>query len=114
MEPTRGDLHHLFACESRCNSFRGNTPYTEFADFPTLEKIVLTDCGKNEQNGFEPAHGNGAAARAVFYFLLRYSTEISPSELPPERLQMLPGQHDQDPVSDWERHRNAAIFRPAG
>jgi endonuclease I len=28
-EPMRGDLHHLFACESRCNSFRGNTPFTE-------------------------------------------------------------------------------------
>jgi endonuclease G len=26
-EPMRGDLHHLFACETRCNSFRGNTPY---------------------------------------------------------------------------------------
>ena len=25
-EPMRGDLHHLFACESGCNSFRGNTP----------------------------------------------------------------------------------------
>jgi endonuclease G len=24
-EPMRGDLHHLFACETRCNSFRGNT-----------------------------------------------------------------------------------------
>ena len=33
-EPMRGDLHHLFACESRCNSFRSNTPYAEFADFP--------------------------------------------------------------------------------
>ena len=27
-EPMRGDLHHLFACETRCNSFRGNTPPT--------------------------------------------------------------------------------------
>src|SRR3954453_8647151 len=33
-EPMRGDLHHLFACEARCNSFRGNTPYMEFEDFP--------------------------------------------------------------------------------
>ena len=31
-EPMRGDLHHLFACEPRCNSFRGNTPYADFAD----------------------------------------------------------------------------------
>jgi endonuclease I len=27
-EPMRGDLHHLFTCESRCNSFRSNTPIT--------------------------------------------------------------------------------------
>src|SRR5680860_220843 len=33
-EPMRGDLHHLFTCESRCNSFRGNTAYAEFEDFP--------------------------------------------------------------------------------
>src|SRR4051794_25147285 len=33
-KPMRGDLHHLFVCEARCNSFRGNTPYMEFADFP--------------------------------------------------------------------------------
>ena len=29
----RGDLHHLFACESRCNGFRANTPFMEFADY---------------------------------------------------------------------------------
>src|SRR5262245_62428865 len=28
-EPMRGDLHHLFTCERRCNSFRGNAPYTD-------------------------------------------------------------------------------------
>src|SRR3712207_6295666 len=33
-EPMRGDLHHLFACEAGCNSFRGNTPFAEFADSP--------------------------------------------------------------------------------
>ena len=31
-EPMRGDLHHLFTCESRCNSFRSNTPYFDFDD----------------------------------------------------------------------------------
>lgn len=30
-EPMRGDLHHLFACEPGCNSFRGNIPYFDFA-----------------------------------------------------------------------------------
>jgi endonuclease G len=84
-EPMRGDLHHLFACEARCNSFRGNTPYGE-ADFPELQEVVRTDCGKSESNRVEPAHGKGPAARAVFYFLLRYPDTISPGELPSDRL----------------------------
>ena len=31
-EPMRGDLHHLFACESGCNSFRSNIPYFDFME----------------------------------------------------------------------------------
>jgi endonuclease I len=113
-EPMRGDLHHLFACETRCNSFRGNTPYTEFADFPALREVVRSDCGKGEDNGFEPAHGKGPAARAVLYFLLRYPGVISPAELPPDRLDVLLDWHEQESVSEWERHRNAAIHARQG
>jgi endonuclease I len=113
-EPMRGDLHHLFACETRCNSFRGNIPYREFADFPDLDEVVRSDCGKSEANGFEPAHGKGPAARAVFYFLLRYPDTILPAELPPDRFPVLLDWHEQDPVSEWERHRNAAIYARQG
>ncbi|NJP22579.1 MAG: endonuclease I, partial [Hydrococcus sp. CRU_1_1] len=28
-QPMKGDLHHLFACESKCNSFRGNNGVAE-------------------------------------------------------------------------------------
>ena len=68
-EPMRGDLHHLFACESGCNSFRGNIPYFDFPDF---EEAVREECGKRVANKFEPAGGKGAVARATLYFLLRY------------------------------------------
>jgi endonuclease I len=116
----RGDLHHLFACEARCNSFRGNTPFAEFADFPEPTAtgpalaVVRGECGKSEANGFEPAHGKGPAARAVFYFLLRYPGEIQASEMPPQRQQMLLSWHEEDPLTEWERHRNAAIFSRQG
>lgn len=119
-EPMRGDLHHLFACESRCNSFRGNTPFAEFADFPEpttagpVLEVVRGECGKSEANGFEPAHGKGAAARAVFYFLLRYPGVVQVDEMPPERQQMLLIWHEEAPVTEWERHRNAAIFERQG
>ena len=44
-EPMRGDQHHLFACESGCNSFRGNIPYADFADF---DEAIREQCGKRE------------------------------------------------------------------
>ncbi|MGY1690643.1 endonuclease I family protein [Geodermatophilus sp. SYSU D01105] len=118
-EPMRGDLHHLFACESRCNSFRGNTPYAEFADFPEPGRahpgtVVRGECGKSEGDGFEPARGKGPAARAVCYFLLRYPGIVEAAEMPPQRLATVLAWHEAEPVTEWERHRNAAVFARQG
>jgi endonuclease I len=110
-EPMRGDLHHLFACEWGCNSFRGNTPYEELAD---VEEAIRPECGRREGDGFEPAHGKGAVARAALYFLLRYPGELSPSELEPGRIEVLLGWHAGDAVGRYERHRNQAIFAAQG
>jgi endonuclease I len=117
-EPMRGDLHHLFACESRCNGFRANTPFVEFADFgaPPTEgaapRVVRDQCGKSEGNGFEPAHGKGAVARAVLYFAVRYPGLMD--EMPQARYPMLLTWHQQEPVSLWEKHRNTAISAHQG
>ncbi|WNB87291.1 endonuclease [Cellulomonas sp. ATA003] len=119
-EPMRGDLHHLFACESRCNSFRGNTPYAEFTDFPAARSgnpaitAVRGDCGKSEGGGFEPAHGKGPAARALLYFLLRYPGVVQDVEMPRARQETVLAWHEADPVTEWERHRNAAIVERQG
>lgn len=112
-QPMKGDLHHLFACESGCNNFRGNTPYFDFPDF---EEAVRTDCGKREQNKFEPGAGKGAVARATLYFLLRYPREInnSPAELTADRLPILLRWHNENPVDEYERHRNAEIQKKQG
>jgi len=107
-EPMRGDLHHLFACERKCNSFRGNTPYT---DFPDYLEVVREACGKSEKSGFEPWRGKGPAARATFYFTLRYPKLGVYSE---ETLAMILGWHEAEPVDEYERHRNAAIFERQG
>ncbi|WP_327191567.1 endonuclease [Streptomyces xinghaiensis] len=108
-EPMRGDLHHLFACETGCNSFRGNFPYTDFPDFG---EALRHDCGRREQErGFEPSAGKGAAARATLYFLLRYPGYVGDAarELTPGRLELLLAWHEADPAGEWELHRNAAI-----
>jgi endonuclease I len=112
-EPMRGDLHHLFACETNCNSFRGNTPYFDFTDFG---EAVRTDCGKKVGNKFEPGGGKGAVARATLYFLLRYPGQVNATagEYTPDRLPVLLGWHAAEPPSEYERHRNQAIFEKQG
>jgi endonuclease I len=112
-EPMRGDLHHLFACESRCNSFRGNTPYFDFEDFG---EVIRDNCGKIAGERFEPTAGKGVVARATFYFLLRYPGEINnvEQEYQVERLPILLDWHKTFPVTDYERHRNAAIYDKQG
>ncbi|GGR19172.1 endonuclease [Streptomyces aurantiogriseus] len=112
-EPMRGDLHHLFACEVGCNSFRSNFPYF---DFPGFEEAVRDDCGMREEVGFEPEEGKGAVARATLYFLLRYPGLVgdSPGEFPRNRLPSLLTWHESEPVSEYELHRNAAIAEIQG
>jgi endonuclease G len=112
-EPMRGDLHHLFACESGCNSFRGNTPYFDFPDF---EEAVREECGKRLGNKFEPTSGKGVVARATLYFMLRYPGEINrtSTEYEESRLAVLLSWHEQNPPSLYERHRNQAIFERQG
>src|SRR5699024_4548168 len=62
-EPMKGDLHHLFACEPKCNSFRSNFPYYECeVNDPPLNHSY---CGKQEINRFEPSYGKGIVARAT-------------------------------------------------
>jgi endonuclease G len=112
-EPMKGDLHHLFACESGCNSFRSNIPYFDFEDFG---EATRSECGKRVGNKFEPDAGKGAIARAVFYFLVRYPGLIGDQadEFERARLPFLLAWHNRYPVSVYERHRNQAIFARQG
>ncbi|MFE7393932.1 endonuclease [Streptomyces sp. NPDC057582] len=112
-EPMRGDLHHLFACEVGCNSFRSNFPYF---DFPGFDEAVRDDCGMREEVGFEPQEGKGTVARATLYFLLRYPGLVgdTPGEFPKNRLPDILTWHDNEPVTEYEQHRNAAVAEIQG
>jgi endonuclease I/V8-like Glu-specific endopeptidase len=112
-EPQRGDLHHLFACGSRCNSFRGNIPYHTF---DPLEEVTMEDCGRRDEMRFEPELGRGAVARATLYMLLRYANQVdwARSDYIPGRLATLLAWHRDHEVSDYEHHRNAAIHERQG
>jgi endonuclease I/V8-like Glu-specific endopeptidase len=112
-QPMKSDLHHLFTCESDCNSFRSNIPYFQFGP---EDEVVREHCGRREGRKFEPAAGKGAAARATMYFLLRYPkmTGDRNVELQADRLSVLLDWNDQFPVTDYERHRNAEIEKVQG
>jgi hypothetical protein len=84
-EPMRGDLHHLFACESRCNSFRGKTPTRSSPTSRRRPRWSAPSAARASATGSEPAHDKGPAARAVFYFCLRYPGAVSATELPLDR-----------------------------
>ena len=104
-QPARGDLHHLFACDSRCNSRRGNLPYDEFKN-PSDD--WRDQCGTiGPKRSFEPAGGKGAAARATLYFLLRYPGVVNTYDA--SDIAMMQDWNRRYPPDLWEKHRNAAI-----
>jgi|GEM_PF-642300 len=115
-EPMRGDLHHLFACESKCNSTRNNHPYADHNVFDVEASKTYRQCGHLQDGAFEPFMGKGKASRAVLYFLLRYPGKANQTrnEYRGAQLQVLLDWHDRYPVNEHELHRNQAIFETQG
>lgn len=113
--PMRGDLHHLFACDIDWNSTRGSLRY---ADFPEFDGKPGGPEGKvsGDKERFEPAGGKGAVARATLYFILRYPGQVGDEsgEYTASDLKTLVDWARTYPPSDYERHRNQAIFERQG
>ncbi|MDS9470880.1 endonuclease [Sporosarcina pasteurii] len=112
-EPMKGDLHNLFTCEPKCNSIRSNFPYYEFESKKDSRR-TRNHCGLYEMGRFEPEHGKGTAARATLYFLLRYPRKIIKRYRKRINIPLLFRWHGQYPVTNYEKHRNQAIFEIQG
>ncbi|MEK3937472.1 endonuclease [Sporosarcina sp. FSL W7-1349] len=112
-EPMKGDLHHLFACEPKCNRIRANFPYYEFNAIADSTRF-RNDCGIYETNRFEPEYGKGTAARATLYFILRYPEEINEDFRREINIPLMIRWHAQFPATDYEKHRNQAIYEIQG
>ncbi|UOQ47793.1 endonuclease [Gracilibacillus caseinilyticus] len=108
--PMRGDLHHLFTCDKKCNSTRSNYPYVDFKDYtPDMDiETIKTQCGKYEKEKFEPESGKGEVARATLYFLIRYPGIIN--QYNDLDIETLLNWHQKFEVSKHEKHRNKEIF----
>ena len=89
-EPMRSDLHHLFACDMKANSDRGDQPY----------------------GTYKPVGGKGEVARATLYFMLRYPKVKLPYT--PQDLKLLKQWSADDPPDLREKHRNCEIQKLQG
>lgn len=109
IEVQKNDLHHLFPAYSKANTSRGNYPLgsviSHEGSIPNCSASKRGGLAETNSTGFEPPdYHKGNAARALFYFSLRYDLEI------PENLQeTYLTWNELDPVDKEEREVNLKI-----
>lgn len=138
--PAKSDLHHLFPVQANFNSARSNLPFGEVVqrDWPATlqgdpacsDSMLGNDEGCYSIKGkdaagvevFEPRDAHkGDAARAVFYFSIRYGVGCAVKPLsdfdslhPAVTEAVLKKWNVHDPPSDHERQRNDVIGTAEG
>lgn len=111
-EPMKGDLHHLFACDPKCNRSRSNFPYKDFSFYEpeSPNEPIRNHCGVAFNDYFEPEYGKGTVARAMLYFITRYPNEIKSLYSRRINIHLLRKWNTQFPPDMYEKHRNQAIY----
>lgn len=109
-EMQKSDMHHLFPTDSQLNSIRGSFRFGEVTKDQKVLKCPESRFGVNGQSkGYvfqPPKNHRGNAARAIFYFSVRYDLPIDPNEE-----FFLRQWHKEDPVDDEEMQRNEEIYK---
>lgn len=104
-DPAASDLFHLFPTDNAANSKRANYPFGVVVT--TLWEKGGSLYGKNANGQIvfmpRPEH-RGNAARAMFYFSVRYQLSIDSTQEPTLR-----AWHNADPVDSKESARNNSI-----
>jgi len=109
--PMVADLHHLAPTFATPNSRRGNLKFAEVSR-PSYSTSSGSMLGKE---GFEPSDAvKGNAARAMFYFIVRYSDRdirqgMNYNSFWTRNVPMLLKWHRQDPPDAAERRRNDRV-----
>jgi hypothetical protein len=117
--PAKGDLHHLFPTNSGANSVRGNLPFGRVVQSNWSLGGSLRGYDEHAQIVFEPRDAHkGDAARAIFYFAVRYQMPVDDRmeaalrqwniQDPPDRKEL-----DRcDAIEVYQRNRNPFADRP--
>ncbi len=110
----KGDLHHLFPTDSKANSARGNHPFATVTGKGVVGNCDASSKGTPIEHSKRGRHGvyfevpdmhKGNAARALFYFSVRYKLKIDTVQE-----YYLKQWHRMDPVDEDERIRNQGVF----
>ena len=123
-DPALSDLNHIFTSDEQANSNRLNYPYGIVTGTPSWSSTPVN--GESSKLGFdaggaivfEPrASRKGDLARALLYFYVRYKPQppsgFSLQNFTKER-ELLLAWHAADPPDDYERARNANVYRAQG
>lgn len=103
--PAETDLHHLFPTTNESNSRRSSLPFGEVVDPFWSEGGSAVGRNASLETVFEPRdQQKGNAARAMFYFGLRYQLELDE-----EQEHIIRSWNVLDPPDDRELLRNDAI-----
>ena len=112
-EMQKSDLHHLFPTDSLMNSTRGNYKLGEVQGNSEELKCPNSKFGRSQFSNnpvFEPpTEHKGNAARALFYFSIRYDLPIDEVEEA-----FLKKWHLADPVDQDEIDRHEEIYKAQG
>lgn len=103
------DLHHLFPTDTQVNSLKADHPFGEVvnASWEYMDSKVGTN--SSGITVFEPRDSHkGDAARAMFYFVLRYGNLYNFLNSADQQTVLREWYH-QDPVSTYEINRNETI-----
>jgi deoxyribonuclease-1 len=108
-ETQKTDLHILFPVVAKANSLRSNFAFgdvvSELRSVCPQSRLGFSASGTSEKIFEPPSEHKGNAARAIFYFSVRYKMPVAA-----EQEASLKAWNRQDPVDESERQRNQAIF----
>lgn len=126
--PAYSDLHHLRASDWKCNNIRSNNPFANVSthnNSTAVQDWTQSRKTDNYSSGgvFEPRNSDkGDVARALFYMATRYyngdgsggtslslTTGTDSSGGKWGYLDTLIAWHEQDPVDEFEAHRNDLV-----
>ena len=111
----RADLHHLIAADGAANNYRSDCPYRQLNGAGELgpenrPPYVAAAGHKSDDDFFEPQLGKGLVARATLYFLIAHQGHLPADKYDDAALQTLINWAQTEPPSEFEVHRNEAIF----